>query len=728
MNGLILATKSCFASLGRGPPARLGEVFVKYFRLAAIAGALALSAFTYGATAQTAATQPAAASAPGRAPLSLFYGYDTFRSPDISPNGRYIAAIHREAEGDVIVVIDLQTHHISQFNRARADQLMELNFVQFKSDDRIVFGFSQKLHVVPGRGLVNRTHIADDAFTWVSRVYSSNIDGTDLKALYDPSADQGFPRWLSGDVVSLLLSDPDHILLIAPAYNSAELWRVNVRTGEHTVVERGTSTTFNWIVDNQGTPVLRVDSVASGRGYAWSRRGPGQSSWVEIVRFIGADGANTAPVFRGLGPALQPGQVFVLSRREGDDTSGLYIFDTSNGNYVQTVETNPNYDITEGIRDVHANTVLAACWWEIRWTCLPKDPAFAQRWNAINRALGDQVNVNYIGRGAPDNSRWLISTNGPQDLGTYYLYDTNARTMTPLFNARANVDPALLPTERVVRYTTSDGQQQWGYLWIPPGVRDARNLPTIVVPHGGPEGRDVWGFDPFANTYASQGYAVFQPNFRGGGGFGRRFVEAGWRQWGARMQQDVTDGVHYLIQQGIVDPARICIAGWSHGGYMTMTATFENADLYKCAVAGAGISDMTAMLRWVRDGETRADVMPSGGQGGQSISYRYWSDAMGDISRDHDYLVTHSAADNASRVTVPLLLIHGDEDFTVPIEQSQIMQRAMQRAGHPVRLITLVNTEHHYTPDQGDAWRTVFTESLGFFQQNIGPGVPPGSQ
>src|SRR6185295_14982607 len=139
-------------------------------------------------------------------------------------------------------------------------------------------------------------------------------------------------------------------------------------------------------------------------------------------------------------------------------------------------------------------------------------------------------------------------------------------------------------------------------------------------------------------------------------GFGRRFVEAGWRQWGARMQEDVTDGVRHLIQQGIVDPARICIAGWSHGGYMTLTATFENADLYRCAVAGAGVSDMSAMLRWVRDGETQPDVMPSGGAGGQSISYRYWTDAIGDLNRDQAYLSAHSAAENANRATVPLLL------------------------------------------------------------------------
>src|SRR5262249_40316180 len=142
------------------------------------------------------------------------------------------------------------------------------------------------------------------------------------------------------------------------------------------------------------------------------------------------------------------------------------------------------------------------------------------------------------------------------------------------------------------------------------------------------------------------------------------------------------------------------------------TAAFENTDLYKCSVAGAGISDMSAMLRWVRDGQTRDDVGPTGGAGSQSSSYKYWSDAMGDISADHDMLAAHSAAENASRVTIPLLLIHGDEDFTVPYEQSEIMVRAMQRAGHPVRLVTLAGANHYYMPDAGEAWRTAFTESL----------------
>jgi alpha-beta hydrolase superfamily lysophospholipase len=702
---------------------------VNHFRLAAIAGALALSVFTHGAMAQSTTAQPAAASAPGRAPLDLFVGYDTFRSADISPNGRYIVAIHREAIGDVLILVDLQTQHISQLSVARTDQHLQLTFAQFKSDNRIIFGLTQKVHVVANRSTVaigSRAQLQDDAWEYVSRVYAVGTDGSGLLSLYDPSAQQGFPREFDANIDSILENDPNNVLLIVPNYGGAELWKVNVTTGQHTVVDHGEYWTIGWVVDSQGTPVLRRDLVSSGQGIAWSRRGLGQRNWTEIVRFRGAEGANSGPTFDGIGAALQPGQVFVLARRDGDDTSGLFVYDTSNGQYVQTVESNPNYDISDPVRDVHSNTILAACWMAQRWTCNPKDPAFARQWNSVSRALGDNVNVHFVHRSA-DGARWLIYTDGPQDLGTYYLFDSTTHQLNTVFGARPQVDPGLLPTERTVEYTTSDGQHQWGYLWIPPGVTNVRNLPTIVMPHGGPESRDEWG-EAFVMPFATQGYAVFQPNFRGGGGFGRRFVEAGYHQWGQRMQDDVTDGVHALIQQGIIDAHRTCIWGWSYGGYVALTASFQNTDLYKCSVAGAGISDMSAMLRWVRDGNSQPDATGSGGGGVQSMSYRYWTAAMGDPGRDHDMMNAHSAAQNASRVGMPLLLLHGDEDQTVPVEQSQIMQRAMQAAGHPVRLVTLPGISHYYTADQGDAWRTVFTESLTFIQQNIGPGVAPGSQ
>lgn len=665
------------------------------------------------------------AAAQQRAPLDWFLGYDQFRGATLSPDGRHLAVLRRDDVGDVLLVVNMETRRATPIQRARADQSLEISQVGFASNARIVFRLVQRNRVVADTGgsMVRNRGRMDDGFETNTRIYAVNLDGTNLLQLYDPSA---LSQYLDAGIISDLPRDDDNILLIVPTQGGAELRKVNVNTAAFDRVESGTLFTFNWEVDLNGTPVLRQDSVQNGRGFSWLRRGPGQRGWTEIARYRGAAAANSGPDFQPVGPATQPGQVFVLARRDGADTSGLYVYDTATGQYTQTIQTNPNFDVTAVELDTANNVLQAACWWAYRWTCEAKDPAFGERWTSINAALGDQRNVMLVDR-SDDGNLWLIYTYGPQDLGTYYLYNHSTRTMNSIISQRSNINANLLPTQHVVEYTTSDGQRQWGYLWLPPGVsrEQARNLPTIVVPHGGPEGRDVWGSDPFAQSFSSQGYAVFQPNFRGGGGFGRAFVVAGHGQWGQRMQADVADAARHLIQSGITDPNRVCINGWSYGGYVAFTASFMNADIFKCSVAGAGVSDLRAMLRWVRSGD-RGDVQGGGGGGGvNSPTYQYWTDAIGDPRRDDAGLDAVSAAQNAARVGMPLLMIHGDEDITVPIEQSILMQQAMQRAGKEARLITLVDIDHYASPQNGEAWRTVLTEALAFFNQHIGPGVPP---
>lgn len=666
---------------------------------------------------------PASAqSQPARLPIDTFIGYDTVRGVEISPSGRYIAFIRRESFGDALAILDRTTRTVTPIQGALGDT-MQIDFVDFKSDDRLIYGYSYRVEVSQQRGSADRTRRLDNAFIRISHVMAANVDGSNSIMLFDPR-DQNLPRWFSPSIVSLLPEDPEHVLLRAGRF---QLWKVNVATAEHTVIEEGSSSTITWLVDRNGLPVLRQDVTAGGRGFAWFRRGPGQTEWTEVVRFIGASGANSGPTFQGVGPALEPGQVFVLARRDGQDTSGLYVYDTATGAYLETVHSEPGFDVSNAIRDPANNTILAACWWGYRWTCEPKDDVFARYWFGLVDAMGEDLNVQLLSRAGEEGNLWLLRTAGPQDLGTYYLYDINTRQLSRLISARPGVNAELLPTQMVVPYTASDGMELWGYLWLPPGVDSAANLPLIVVPHGGPEGRDVWGFDPFASTFASQGYAVFQPNFRGGGGFGRAFVEAGHRQWGQRMQQDVADGARHLIAAGIADPNRICIAGWSYGGYVAFTASFENTDLFRCSMAGAGVSDLPAMLRWVRLGDD-SEVLSGGGSGSQGIAYRYWVNAIGDPNSDRDMLERYSAARNIDRIRIPLLIIHGEEDQTVPFEQSEIMARGLRRAGIEVNLIRLDGMDHYFTPDQEDHWRTALGESLAFFNRHIGPGVAPGSQ
>lgn len=677
--------------------------------------ALLAAAFAFGGPAS--AQQQA-----GRAPIDWFLGYDQFRGATLSPDGRHLAVLRRDDSGDILLVVNMETRRATPIQRARADQSLEIGQVGFANNNRVIFRLLQHSRIVANTSRsLRRNQRVDDGFTTVSRLYAVNLDGTNLTQLYDGSA---LANYLEAGIISDLPKDDDHILIIVATQGGVELRKVNVNDAQWERVENGTLFTFNWVVDVNGTPVLRQDSVQNGRGFSWLRRGPGQRSWTEIARYSGAAAANSGPDFQPVGAATQPGQVFVLARREGQDTSGLYVYDAASGQYTETIQTNPQFDVTDAELDSANGVLQAACWWAHRWTCEAKDPAFGARWTAINQVLGDQVNVMLVDR-SDDGNRWLVYSFGPQDLGTYYLYNHETHSLNSIISQRSGINAALLPTQHVVNYTTTDGQQQWGYLWLPPGVsrEQARNLPTIVVPHGGPEGRDIWGSDPFAQSFSSQGYAVFQPNFRGGGGSGRAFVEAGHGQWGGRMQQDVADAARHLITSGITDPNRICITGWSYGGYVAFTASFMNADIFKCSVAGAGVSDLRAMLRWVRSGDS-GDVQDGGGGGGsQSMSYQYWTDAMG--SRGEADIDAVSAAQNAERVGMPLLIIHGDEDITVPIAQSELMVTAMERAGKPTRLITLHDIDHYASPRNGDAWRIVLTESLAFFNQHIGPGVPP---
>ncbi len=671
----------------------------------------------------------AIAQAPGggmrRAPIDDFVGYPNFRGADISPNGRYIAGVRHEPNGDVLIVLDWETKRSTAIQRASTASQTVIEGVEFKSDGRLLFTLLQRIHVVPGSNSMKRNETIDDAYTYVARVYATNLDGSGLLSLYDPSEQQGLPRYLSANVVDSLDADPEHVLIAAPRVGGAELWKVNITTGAHVTVDRGEKNTFNWVLDRNGAAVLREDAIAGGRGTAWYRRAAGTNAWTEVARFLGADRANGAPSFQGVGPAVEANQVFVIARQDNADTGGLYVFDTSTGQYTQEILSVPGFDVSNAVRDVRNHTILAGCYYEYKYKCVAKDDWFRRNWNGVSRALGDNVNVYLQGRGQ-HGARWLLRTEGPQDPGTFWVYDTQTRSLEPMATER-NTPPELLPTETVVHYTTSDGQQQWGYLWLPPGANaQTRNLPMVVVPHGGPEGRDIFGFDPMATWLASQGYAAFQPNFRGGGDFGRKFTEAGWRQWGQRMQDDVSDGVRYLVGTGAIDPNRMCMMGWSHGGYMAFTASFQNVDLYKCAIAGAGISDLVAMQRWVRDGiANERDVIDAGGQGRQSISYKYWTRTIGDMDSDRAMLSAHSAAQNVERVGMPLLMIHGDQDQTVPIQQSEIMQRAMRAAGKDVRLVTLTDMDHYYTPDNGPGWRMALTEAVAFVRQNIGPGYEP---
>jgi dipeptidyl aminopeptidase/acylaminoacyl peptidase len=230
-------------------------------------------------------------------------------------------------------------------------------------------------------------------------------------------------------------------------------------------------------------------------------------------------------------------------------------------------------------------------------------------------------------------------------------------------------------------YPARDQYSLLAYLTLPPGASE-RNLPVVVLPHGGPESRDDPGFDWMTQFLASRGYAVFQPQFRGSSGFGAAHADAGRKQWGLRMQDDVTDGVKALIDQGIADPRRICIAGISYGGYAALAGATFTPELYACAASIGGVSDLPNMLGWVQK-----DL------GKESNSLAYWRDHIGGTTDPQ--VVAKSPARFATAIRAPILLIHGTDDTTVPIDQARGMARALTAAGKKFELIELEGDDHY---------------------------------
>jgi dipeptidyl aminopeptidase/acylaminoacyl peptidase len=257
---------------------------------------------------------------------------------------------------------------------------------------------------------------------------------------------------------------------------------------------------------------------------------------------------------------------------------------------------------------------------------------------------------------------------------------------------------------RMFDWKAADGLALRGVLSLPPGP-PAANLPLVVMPHGGPEARDYPVFDWWAQAFASRGYAVFQPNFRGSSDYGVAFRNAGFGEWGRKMQTDISDGVAELAKQGLVDPKRVCIVGASYGGYAALAGVTLQQGLYRCAVAVAGVSDLGAMTRYVHD------------RGGDEASSgtRYWSAFMGEHQDDV------SPIRLASRADAPILLVHGKDDTVVPFAESEAMAAALRAAGKPVEFVVMQGEDHWLSRE--DTRVMMLKASVAFVEKYDPPGA-----
>jgi dipeptidyl aminopeptidase/acylaminoacyl peptidase len=476
-------------------------------------------------------------------------------------------------------------------------------------------------------------------------------------------------------VVDITPDDPDHTVMAAWNRDRTDLFRVDVNTGTAVPIARGRSNTVGWETEG-GAAALRYDVNRRGTEMTiYGRDAADPEDWSKITK-IRIREVIREWEFAGDAPGV--GRIYVRARHGASDTQTISEFDLRTRAAGAVVAEAPGYDMDEAftIDGAYAGATYVAD----TTTYLLTDARLQGHWNAVRRYFKDLANVSIL-EVDRDRAHMLLFVEGPQAPGDYYVYDLAKAKLEFVASERPWLEPDDLATVEALRSPMRDGTTITSYLTGPAGGDGPR--PLVVLPHGGPEVRDAIGFDPEAQAFAAQGWLVLQPNFRGSGGYGRRFAKAGYRQWARRMQDDVTDAVQDLVKRGIADPKRIAIHGTSYGGYAALMGAVVTPDLYRAAVSRAGPSDLAAMMAYVRHED-----------GGDSENYRYWLESMGDPGTDRAALDAASPRLRASEIRVPVLLLHGAEDDIVPPEQSREMKKALEKAGKSVKYVEFAGQAH----------------------------------
>lgn len=589
----------------------------------------------------------------------------TVRDVSLSPDGKRLAIAGKfGSDRDIIAVVEIDRFSkpdaVRKFSIGREGWHSPL-WVMWANDKRLLVGLQ----------------VGIDASVLVAgrQVEAIDADGGNPVALFaDAPVGARYGLDLSR-VVDLTPDDPDHVIMAAWNRDTNDLFQVNVNTGVATHMIRGRSNTIGWETEG-GRPALRYDINRRGTELSvYGRDVEDPEDWARVVKIRLED---VVREWEYAGDAPGTGRIFVRARRDGADTQSIYEYDLRTRTTGDVVAQAAGFDMSRAfaIGGEYAGAIYVAD----TTTYLLKDPKLQNHWNGMRKYFRDQANVRIIEIDR-NRARMLLHVVGPQSPGDYYFYDIATAKLTFIASDMPWLEPERLAPVEVLKSPMRDGTTITSYLTRPVGAAGVR--PLVVVPHGGPEIRDSIDYDPLAQSFAAQGWLVLQPNFRGSSGYGQRFAEAGYRQWAKRMQDDVTDAVNDLVKRGVADPKRIAIYGASYGGYAALMGAVVTPGLYQAAVSLAGVSDLREMIAYVRKED-----------GDDAETYRYWLKSIGDPKEEKEAIDAVSPRYRAAEINVPVLLMHGTEDGIVPDKQSVFMQKALEKAGKPVRYVPFPGEPH----------------------------------
>jgi dipeptidyl aminopeptidase/acylaminoacyl peptidase len=386
--------------------------------------------------------------------------------------------------------------------------------------------------------------------------------------------------------------------------------------------------------------------------FRYHYRAKGSTEWEPLGEYD----ANQQTGIQPLAIDADSDSIYLLKKLNGRDA--LYRQKLDRSEAATLVAADKTVDIDEVVRFGHGQRVIGYSYATDQRHAVYFDPEFRKLSDSLGKALPNQPLVDFTGSTA-DGSKLLLFAGGDTIPGAYYLFDRNSRSLNELALVRPELEGKPLASVRSISYPAADGVQVPAYLTLPPG-KEAKGLPAIVLPHGGPSARDEWGFDWLAQFLAARGYVVIQPNYRGSAGYGEDWLsENGFRNWQAAIS-DINAAARHLTAQGIADPKKLAIVGWSYGGYAALQSVATDPQLYRASVAIAPVTDLSLFKQDARNFIDSKIVSQYVGSG--------------------DHIAAGSPLRNAAKIQVPVLLVHGDLDANVSIVHSEKMAAALRQA------------------------------------------------
>jgi dipeptidyl aminopeptidase/acylaminoacyl peptidase len=617
-------------------------------------------------------------------PLADFFRHAEFSSMVISPGGEYLAVTVPEADRTGVAVLDIRGFpDIKLMSKFSPDRQEHLGGLFWASEERLLLTSSRR-----------EGALASPQPT--GKIYATNADGSKRRLLYDPFG-SGMMVLRVLDIIHRLPNDKDHVLVTERTHDREKpvAKRLNIHTSSRPRMVASSPLSRGELgTDAAGNVVFAAGTNDNFEAeFAW-RESP-EADW---QFFDNPFEGNIA--FAGFSADRQ--FIYVTSRDSAN--MGLYRVPIGGGE-PQPVLQDDRYEVLDIIHDQSGENIIGALFnaprTELRF--IDSDEPTSRLIRSLMNAVPDYNML--VTSYSDDRKKAVIYLYSDREPGVYMLLDAESMALNELVSVRQWVRAEQMSEMRPIEFTTRDGVKLVAYLTVPNG-RSAENLPMVVEVHGGPHGPfDSWQWQGWVQAIASRGYAVLQINFRGSGGYGQQFEESGYTHWGDRMQDDLTDGVRWAIDQGIADPERICISGASYGGYAAMMSAIREPDLYRCAFAFAGVYDL--------------ELAKKEGNIAQRLGFgeAYLDTALG---TDPQRIREHSPVHQVDRIKAELFIAHGAADEQAHYNQFHALVAALEQAGIPHDRLFVSGEGHGFYALENNV--ELYSRALQLFDRTIGAG------